>query len=187
MYKKFRCIFEREFTPLLGLNKNNWKAISVSYSDINDKGYHYRDYTNFSSCRTFYPVEKGDNGRIEIGAYGFCPYCGEEYCSSERLGHSSCSIPQYAYGKTATVDDTAVVLNTASVDVNANATSIDWSNVATISAVDPILAYGAEPITFEYNPTINLDNLDELLNSVRVDSRWTMTLGTDDAITFHYE
>ena len=187
LYKKFRAIFEREFTPLFGLGENRWKAAGVD-GVTDDKGYHYRDYFNFSSCRTFYPTEKGNVGTVEIGAYGICPYCGEEYHASERLGHHSCNIPEYAY-ENSTID---AVLNVASNNVNANATVIDWSNVATIRAVDPIVAYDSEPITFAYNstyePSIDLDTLNEVLNSVSMNvPRWTITLNADDRFAISYE
>lgn len=94
LYKKFRLIIENEFTPLLGLRENKWKATAVdSYGDVSSEGYHYKDYTCFESCRTFYPTEKGNIGRVNIGSIGICPHCGKEFSSSSNLSHNWCEVP----------------------------------------------------------------------------------------------
>lgn len=89
LYKRFRTIMQEELTPLFGLEENKWKSRSVGSRDACSVGYHYQDYHNYSSCRSFYPnVKEGQElGRVVIGHYGICPHCGKEYKVADGLSH----------------------------------------------------------------------------------------------------
>lgn len=122
LYKKFRLIIENEFTPLLGLRENKWKATEVSaYNDVASEGYHYRDYTCFNSCRTFYPTEKGNSGVVNIGSVGICPHCGSVFSSSSNLSHSWCEAPN-----TPTLADMAAAIVN---DITSSTITIDVGSI----------------------------------------------------------
>lgn len=103
LYKKFRTIIQDELTPLFGLKENKWKSRSVSSNDASSVGYHYQDYYNYSSCKTFYPSAKEGQTLtvVKIGHLGICPRCGKEYRSSEYLSHDyDCEIPEESHTET---------------------------------------------------------------------------------------
>ena len=94
LYSKFRGIIQEEFTKLLGLSENRWRFKEVSGSDTLSSGAHFQDYHNYGDCKVFYPVEKGNEGVVNIGSWTTCAYCGEELRHRDRLSHGSCDITE---------------------------------------------------------------------------------------------
>lgn len=90
LYKTFRGFVQDELSELLDLESTTWVKKSGSASDyVSSSGVHYRDYASFSSCNASYPKEMKDiaNTSVRVGHSGICPYCGEEFSSSDKLSH----------------------------------------------------------------------------------------------------
>jgi len=90
LYKFFRGIVQKEFTPLLALDENKWVSREVGGNTVSS-GNHYKDYIHFSSCRFFYPRNAVNNNVIiPIGRIGICPHCGREVNNCGVISHDYC-------------------------------------------------------------------------------------------------
>lgn len=94
LYSKFRGIVQKEFSAMLGLDRNKWiRNQNPGALNIISNGSHYQDYYHFSDCSYSYPEEYGSNKEknFEIGHATICVKCGNKgIADSGRLNHTMC-------------------------------------------------------------------------------------------------
>ena len=95
LYNEFWKIFAAEFSPLIGVDANNW--VRKEYYDPFTKstGVHYKDYNN---SRFFFrytsEIDKADSTIIPIGHKRICPHCGviDDDMGTSQISHNTCRI-----------------------------------------------------------------------------------------------